>query len=179
MTKPLPVAAFQGEPGAFSELAAITFFDDAVEPLACRTFEAVFAAVEEGTATHGIVPVENSLAGSIHRNYDLLLRNDLVIVGEVQVRIAHQLIALPGVALADVKRVYSHPQGLAQCEYSLDRLLPDAERIPTYDTAGSVMMLRDGGIRDGAAIASRRAAELFAMDILEEGLEDSDENYTP
>lgn len=178
MTKSLPVAAFQGEPGAFSELAAVTFFDGAVEPLACRTFEDVFSAVDEGTATHGIVPVENSLAGSIHRNYDLLMRNELVIVGEVQVRIAHQLIAMPGVKLSDIRRVFSHPQGLAQCEHSLDRLLPGAERVPTYDTAGSVKMLRDGDIRDGAAIASRRAAEIFAMDILQEGLQDSDENYT-
>jgi len=178
MKNKLPVVAFQGERGAFSELAAVTYFGDSVEPMACPSFDAVFAAVDDGIALHGMIPVENSLAGSIHRNYDLLLRHELVIVGEVQVPISHHLIVLPGVKLSDVKRVYSHPQGLAQCEYSLNRLLPDAERVATYDTAGSVKILRDEGIRDGAAIASRRAAEVFQMTILEEGLEDSAENYT-
>jgi arogenate/prephenate dehydratase len=178
MKENVSVVAFQGERGAFSELAAVTYFGDAVTPLPCPSFDAVFAAVNDGTAQHGVIPVENSLAGSIHRNYDLLLRNDLVIVGEVQIPIAHHLIAFPGVSLSDVKRVYSHPQGLAQCEHSLDRLLPNADRIATYDTAGSVKILRDEGIRDGAAIASRRAAEVYQMAILEEGLADSAENYT-
>ena len=138
----------------------------------------MFESVENGTAQRGIVPVENSLAGSIHRNYDLLLRHDLTIVGEVQSRVAHQLIVLPGVVLADVRRVYSHPQALAQCEGNLRQLLPEAEHVPTYDTAGSAKMLLEQGIRDGAALASRRAADIYRMTVLRAGMEDSDENYT-
>ncbi|GAB4542435.1 MAG: prephenate dehydratase [Anaerolineae bacterium] len=172
------VIAFQGEHGAYSEAAVITHFGEAARPLPCPSFEAVFDAVTEGTAAHGIIPVENSLAGSIHRNYDLLLRYELTIVGEVQIRIAHHLIAPSGVTLADVRRVFSHPQALAQCERSLDKLLPHAERVPTYDTAGSVKMLCEEDIRDGAAIASRRAADFYGMSVLCDNLEDDPENYT-
>jgi len=170
--------AFQGERGAYSEAAAVAYFGEAVQPLACSEFDAVFEAVTGGSAERGIVPVENSLAGSIHRNYDLLLRYDLTIVGEVQLRIEHHLIAWPGVSLGDLRRVYSQPQALAQCEHSLTRLLPDVEIVATYDTAGSVKMLRDRGIRDGAAVASRRAADIYGMTILHDGLEDNPENYT-
>ena len=172
------IAAFQGERGAYSEAATVTYFGEGVQPLPCASFEAVFDAVSSSDADRGVIPVENSLAGSIHRNYDLLLRYDLTIVGEVQLRIAHHLIALPGVSLADVRRVYSHPQALAQCEQSLDKLLPHVERVPTYDTAGSVNMLREEGIRDGAAIASRRAADFYEMSVLRDDLEDDPENYT-
>lgn len=172
------IAAFQGERGAYSEAATVTYFGEGVQPLPRASFEAVFDAVSSGDADCGVIPVENSLAGSIHRNYDLLLRYDLTIVGEVQIRIAHHLIALPGVSLADVRRVYSHPQALAQCEQSLDKLLPHVERVPTYDTAGSVSMLREEGIRDGAAIASRRAADFYEMSVLRDDLEDDPENYT-
>jgi prephenate dehydratase len=170
--------AFQGERGAYSEAAAVECLGEQIEPLPCPAFETVFDAVVSGRAQRGIVPVENSLAGSIHRNYDLLLRHDLAIVGEVQSRVVHQLIVLPGVQLADVRRVYSHPQALAQCEGNLRRLLPDAEHVPTYDTAGSVKMLRDEDIRDGAALASRRAADIYGMTVAHAGMEDSDENYT-
>lgn len=172
------VIAFQGERGAYSEAAAVIHFGDAIQPLPCPTFEAVFESVESGSASQGIIPVENSLAGSIHRNYDLLLRHDLTIVGEVQTRIAHTLIAMPGVTMDDISRVYSHPQALAQCERSLTTLLPDAERMPAYDTAGSVKMLREGNVQDGAAIASRRAADIYEMTILRDQMEDDAENYT-
>jgi prephenate dehydratase len=170
--------AFQGERGAYSEAAAVAYFGEAVQPLACSEFDTVFDAVTGGTADRGIIPVENSLAGSIHRNYDLLLRYDLTIVGEVQLRIEHHLITWPGVALGDLRRVYSHPQALAQCERSLTRLLPNVELVAAYDTAGSVKMLRDQGIRDSAAVASRRAADIYGMNILHDGLEDNPENYT-
>lgn len=172
------VIAFQGERGAYSEAAAVIHFGDAIQPRPCSTFEAVFESVERGSADQGIIPVENSLAGSIHRNYDLLLRHDLTIVGEVQTRIGHTLIAMPGVTMDDISRVYSHPQALAQCERSLITLLPDAERVPAYDTAGSVKMLREGNVQDGAAIASRRAADIYEMTVLQDEMEDDAENYT-
>ncbi len=169
--------AFQGERGAYSEAATIQFFGPEVAPVAFPAFEAVFAAVEEGRCPRGIVPIENSLAGSIHRNYDLLLRHDLVIVGETSLRIVHNLIAHPEVKLAQIREVYSHPQALSQCEGYLDRL-PGVERMATYDTAGSVKMIKERGLRHAAAIASRQAATVYDMAILEEGIEDEPENYT-
>lgn len=169
---------FQGERGAYSEAAAVAFFGESVQPVPYDNFEAVFEAVSSGEADRGVLPVENSLAGSIHRNYDLLLRYELSIVGEVQIPIAHQLIARPGLSLAEVEAVYSHPQALAQCEHSLTRLLPHAERIATYDTAGSVKMLKEEGIANGAALASRRAASIYEMNILQADMQDEAENYT-
>jgi prephenate dehydratase len=170
-------AAFQGERGAYSEEAAVQFFGAGITPVPCATFDQVFDQVRTGESDYGVAPIENSLGGSIHRNYDLLLRNDLHIVGETAVRIRHSLIVHRGVRLEQVRRVYSHPQALAQCEKSLDRW-PQIERVSTYDTAGSVKLLREENIFDGAAIASRRAAEIYGMDILEDGLEDNEENYT-
>jgi prephenate dehydratase len=170
--------AFQGERGAYSEAAAVTFFGDTIELLPCNDFDAVFEAVTHGQADRGVLPVENSLAGSIHRNYDLLLRYSLSIVGEIQIPIAHQLIALPGVSLADIKKVYSHPQALAQCEQSITRLLPHVERVSTYDTAGSVKMIKEQNITDGAGLASQRAASIYQMNILRPDMQDNEENYT-
>jgi prephenate dehydratase len=169
---------FQGERGAYSEAAAVDFFGESVQPIPYDDFDSVFEAVTQGAADRGILPVENSLAGSIHRNYDLLLRYELSIVGEIQISIAHHLIALPGVSLADVKKVYSHPQALAQCEHSITKLLPQAERIVTYDTAGSVKMLKEEQITDGAGIASERAASIYDMNILHPAMQDDAENYT-
>src|ERR671927_461458 len=131
--------AYQGEPGAFSEAASRQVSADA--PLVpCRTFEEVFAAVETGSVTHGVLPIENSIGGSIHRNFDLLVEHELPIVGEVELPVVHQLLAMPGATLAGLKRVYSHPQGLAQCERFL-RTLTGVEIIATYDTAGSAKMV--------------------------------------
>src|SRR5438876_8839156 len=113
--------AFQGEPGAYSEAAALTYSPGATT-LPCPSFDEVFAAVAGGKATHGILPVENSIGGSIHRNFDLLLEHDLPIVGEVQLAITHNLLALPGTSIDQVKRIYSHPQALAQCERFLRSL---------------------------------------------------------
>ena len=150
--------AFQGEPGAYSEAAALRFTDHA-DLLPCESFEEVFAAVAGGKATHGILPVENSIGGSIHRNYDLLLEHDLPIVGEVQLVIAHNLLALPGTSLDQIKRIYSHPQALAQCE----RFLPIADGVhveATYDTAGSAKMIVEGTGPDGRGrhrLRARRA----------------------
>jgi len=168
--------AFQGERGAYSEAAAITYFGESIQPVPCPTFDEVFESVESGAVERGAIPIENSLAGSIHRNYDLLLRHNLHIVGEKIFRVKHCLIAHPGVALAEVRQVTSHPQALAQCEHYLKRLGVTIEAA--YDTAGSVKLLKESGKRDTAAIASRRAAEVYAMRILEEGIEDDAANFT-
>ena len=170
--------AFQGERGAYSEAAAVALYGDDVELVPLSSFEEVFQSVQEGSCSLGVVPIENSLAGSVHRNYDLLLQHDLYIVGEVNLRIVHHLIANPGVRLEDVRRVYSHPQALAQCEMSLASVLPQVEVVPTYDTAGSVKLIKEQNLRDAAAIASRRAAELYDMQVLRSGFEDVSDNYT-
>ena len=168
--------AFQGEPGAYSEAAALRLRPDA-ETLAQPTFEHVFECVAAGRASHGILPVENSIAGSIHRNYDLLVDHELPIVSEVELPVVHHLMALPGVREADVRRVFSHPQALAQCERFLRRL-PGVELVATYDTAGSARMIRDEGLRDAAAVASARAAELFGLTTLHAGIQDFEDNIT-
>ncbi len=167
--------AFQGEPGAYSEQAVHDYLGQ-VETLPCESFEAVFAAVTSGEAESGLIPIENSLAGSIHQNYDLLLRHDLHIVGEYFLRVRHCLIALPGVTKGEICKVNSHPQALGQCAGYLRKLGVKVE--PVYDTAGSVKMLKASGARNTAAIASKRAAEIYGMQILEEGIEDNPENYT-
>lgn len=171
-------AAFQGEPGAYSEQAAIDFFGAAATPVPCPTFDAVFDRVTEGASRYGVVPVENSLAGSIHRNYDLLMRHNVHIIGEVIVRVRWFLYALPGVQLGDIRRVISHWQALAQCEQSLGRIAPQADREQVYDTAGSVKMLAEEQRRDTAAIAGRRAQALYGLPILMEGIEDDPSNFT-
>jgi prephenate dehydratase len=168
--------AFQGERGAYSEMAALNALGDEIEPVPCRSFDVVFEKVQSSECDLGLVAVENSLAGSIHRNYDLLLRHDLPIVGETQLRVEHCLITLPGVRLEDVRRVRSHPQALAQCEATLDDL--GVEVVAAHDTAGSVRALRDSGARDEAAIASRLAAETYGLEVMREGIEDNRENYT-
>jgi prephenate dehydratase len=169
--------AFQGEPGAFSQEAARRLLGSNIETLAHRTFEEAFEAVSRGKADCLIVPIENSLAGSVHKNYDLMVEHDLVIIGEAKLRVVHNLIALPGAELAKLRRVYSHPVALAQCERFL-RSHPHIEAEPAYDTAGSVKMIVERGRRDEAAIAGRMAAETYGARILLEGIEDSDKNYT-
>ena len=167
--------AFQGEPGAYSEQAAFNYFGE-VETLPCETFDDVFAAVTSDACDMGLIPIENSLAGSIHQNYDLLLRHDLHIVGEYFLRVRHCLIAFEDIEKKDIQRVISHPQALGQCAGYLRNLGVKTE--PVYDTAGSVKMLKTSGERTTAAIASKRAAQLYGMRILEEGIEDNQENYT-
>lgn len=168
--------AFQGEPGAYSEAAIFDRLGNEAVSLPCESFEEVFEAVQSGQAALGFIPIENSLAGSIHRNYDLLLQHELHVIGEHHLRIAHCLIALPGVALGEVQRVISHPQALAQCSQNLRRLGLKSEAV--HDTAGAVQLLRQRGERSLAAIASRRAAELYGMQVLVEGLEDNPLNFT-
>ena len=167
--------AFQGEAGAYSEEAGNGYFD-AAEMVPNESFDAVFEAVASGECQSGLIPIENSLAGSIHQNYDLLMRHELHIVGEYFLRVRHCLIGFPKVALADIKHVISHPQALGQCAGYLREMGVKTE--PVYDTAGSVKMLKTNGERTTAAIASKKAAEIYEMQVLQESIEDDPENYT-
>ncbi len=176
MSNAIMQVAFQGERGAYSEAAALEFFGKSIEPVPCPSFDEVFAKVESGAVEYGIVPVENSLGGSIHRNYDLFMRHQLHLVGEKIHRVRHCLIGFPGATLKDIQLIMSHPQALAQCEHYLNRL--GIQREVVYDTAGAVKLLRESGRRDHAAIASRRAAEVYEMQILQEGIEDDEANFT-
>ena len=168
--------AFQGEVGAYSEEAVFQFFDASIQIRPRETLEEVFKVVEEGGVQFGVVPVENSLEGSISRVYDLLLDSTLRVCGEIELRVIHCLIASPEAGLDTIKRVYSHPQALAQCRSFLKHL--DAELIPTYDTAGSVKMIKESGMPDSAAIASARAAEIYGMKVIAREIEDNPNNFT-
>lgn len=168
--------AYQGAPGAYSEAASYEIFGENTQAIPCETFEEVFNRVENGEADRGMLPIENSVTGSLHRNYDLLLEHDLLIVGEYKLRVRHCLIGLPGAEIANLQKVISHPQGIAQCEKYLRRLGVQTEAV--YDTAGSVRMVKEMGDIHLAAIASNWAARLYEMQILEEGIEDNPANYT-
>jgi len=163
------VVAFQGELGAYSEEAAFRFFGSSIQVKPCESLDNVFKLVEQGEVNFGVVPIENSLEGSISLAYDLLLDSSLMVCGELEHRVVHCLIASSESRLDLIRRVYSHPQALGQCRAFLRHL--DSELIPTYDTAGSVKMIKEKGITDGAAIASRRAAEIYGMKILAEEIE--------
>jgi len=168
--------AFQGERGAYSENAVFQFFGADAQVKPCKDFKDVFDSVCAQETQHGVVPVENSLEGSVTQNYDLFLKYDLKVCGEVIVKVEHCLIANPNTALADIKVVYSHPQALAQCRIFLEEF--GRELIPTYDTAGSVKMLKEKGLNNAAAIASERAANLYGMHILAKDIADNPDNYT-
>ncbi len=170
--------AFQGERGAFSELAVRRTFDDkAILP--CETFEAVFEAVMKGDALYGMIPIENTLGGTINDNIDNLINYpDIVVIGEQHVRIIHNLIALPGATKDDIKKVYSHPQGLAQCSQYLKKEIPNAQAIPFFDTAGAVAFIKEQNDKSLAAIAGEPAAAFHKMNILEAGIESHPSNYT-
>jgi len=170
------LVAFQGEIGAYSEEAAFHFFGPSIQVKPCESLDDVFKVVEQGEAQFGVVPVENSIEGSISRTYDLLLDSSLRVWGETELRVIHCLIASPEARLDLIKRVYSHPQALGQCRSFLRHL--NSELIPTYDTAGSVKMIKEKGITDGAAIAGIRAAEIYGMKILAEEIEDNPNNFT-
>ncbi len=172
-----PRVAFQGERGSFSEEAAHKLLGRRVRSEPCDTFAATFQTVTKGKANYCLVPIENTLAGSVYENYDLLLENDLHIVGEVNLRVVHNLIALPGVTLKNLRQAYSHPVALAQCSRFFVRH-PKIEKIPFYDTAGAVKMLAERRIQGAAAIASRTAAQVYDARILKSHLEDHHENYT-
>ena len=168
--------AYQGVTGAYSEAAALRF-NEAADLMSCPSFEDVFAAVDGRKATHGILPIENTIGGTIHRNYDLLLEHELPIVAEIKLPIVHHLIVNDGITLDQIKRVYSHPQGLAQCDRFL-RQLKGVEIVATYDTAGSAKMIKEEVLTDSAAIASERAARNFGLQVLQSGIQDYADNLT-
>jgi chorismate mutase/prephenate dehydratase len=168
--------AFQGETGAYSEEAAFQYFGHSIIPKPCDTFDTVFEVVENDEAPFGVVPIENSLEGSISRVYDLLLNSRLKVSGELDLHVVHHLIANQGATLDTIKRVYSHPQALNQCQVFLRQI--GCEGISTYDTAGSVKMIKEKNIVDGAAIASAHAAEVYGMKIIAREIEDNPNNFT-
>ena len=169
--------AYQGERGAFSEAAARRLLGTGIAPQPCASFEEMFAAVGSEAADCCIAPIENSLAGSIHRNYDLLLESGLTIAGETHLRIVHNLIAAPDVELANNRRVYSHPVALAQCTRFL-RANPHLEAVPVRDTAGGVREVMERGRGDEAGIASATAAEIYGGSIVAGRIEDHAQNFT-
>ena len=169
--------AFQGEPGAFSEAAAMQLLGDAITTVPRRTFDSTFQAITEGAADALLVPVENSLAGSIVRVYDLLVESGLTVAAETILPIEHHLIGCPGATLHGIRAVSSHPMALAQCEHFF-AARPELKRIAAEDTAGSVREVLDRGDKTHAAIAARRAAEYYHATILQEGIQDAAENYT-
>jgi len=169
--------AFQGEPGAFSEAAAIQLLGERIMTVPRATFDAAFRAVPEGAADALLVPVENSLAGSVVRVYDLLLESDLGIAAETILPIEHHLIGCPGATLQGIRSVASHPMALAQCERFFSTH-PDLKRVPAEDTAGSVRDVISGGDKSAAGIAGRRAAEQYRGVILAEDIQDNAENFT-
>ncbi|MFC1997445.1 prephenate dehydratase [Chloroflexota bacterium] len=168
--------AFQGEPGAYSELAAFEHFGLGIRTLPCESFDGVYETIVNGEASHGMLPFENSLAGSIHRNYDLILRHELHIVSEYHLRVSHCLLGVPGSEIENIQRAHSHPQALAQCEHSLTKL--GIERVAEKDTAGSANLVKEWNDPHEAAVASKRAAEVYNLMILRDNLEDNPHNYT-
>ncbi len=172
----MTIVAYQGVEGAYSQEAIWQHFGDGVETLPCRTLNDLFAAVETGRAQWGMLPVENSVAGSINQAYDLLLERDLKVCGEVVLRVRHCLLAPAGTRIEEIRQVRSHPQALAQCE----RYLAEHgwEPIPAYDTAGSAQELAARPEAGVAVIASALAAQRYGLSILASGIEDQSWNYT-
>ena len=168
--------AFQGERGAFSEDAAAKLFGKNIDFLPCIRLKEAFELVSQDKIDFGVVPVENSQAGSINDTYDLLLAYPLNIFAEVILKVSHCLMALPRQKLADIATIYSHPQALAQCDEFLSKL--KVEIVPSYDTAGSAKMIKEKKLTNCAAIASKRAADIYGLQILAPEIETSANNYT-
>ena len=177
MSVPKLNIAFQGETGAYSEEAASALYPSAlIRPY--PSFEAAFEAVESGAADRAVLPIENSLFGSVHQNYDLLREHDLSIVAEVQLRIKHQLLAPQGSTLEGISHVFSHPQALGQCQHFIKQHLPHIDVVPSYDTAGAAKLVSKEGNLAHAAIASRAAASEYGLSILASDIESNHENFT-
>jgi prephenate dehydratase len=183
MSKPLlkypknSKVAYQGEPGAFSQQAACKVFGAELVSVPCRTPDDVFSAVVRKRAELAVIPIENTLAGSIYQNFDLLARHPLVVIAETSLRIEHNLIVHRGVGLGQIRKVYSHPAALEQCSRFLRRF-KSLDQVSFYNTAGSVKFIHDQGLKQAAAIASTDAARIYGMRILRRGIEDDPGNYT-
>jgi prephenate dehydratase len=169
--------SYQGEPGAFSEQAAKAYFGNGCETRARESFHEIFEDVVRKKSSFAVVPIENSLHGSVHQNFDLLWKFPVFIIGEIKLRIKMNLLALPGVKVKDIRAVYSHPQALGQCEKYL-RTLKRATVNPFYDTAGAAKMIADEHRREAAAIASLQAAEEYGLRVLRSGIESDHRNFT-
>src|SRR5437660_1525865 len=168
---------FQGELGAFSQEAVRQLLGDRAAVVPFQRFEEVFRALDRGETDASVIPIENTLAGSVHENYDHLLHFDVKIVAETNVRIVHNLMAPPGVRFRDLRRVYSHPVALNQClQFFNDH--PEIERVPFYDTAGSIKMVMEEKLADAGAIASTVAASIYGARILRRSIEDDRQNFT-
>lgn len=170
-------AAFLGGIGSYSHKACKQYFGDQVVPLPFDSFKAIFEAVKHGSSHFGIIPLENSLAGSVHENYDLLLEYDLNIVGEIQLRIKHNLIGHPDAEISDIRRVFSHPQVFQQCRHFLEQH-PEWEIVPVTDTAHAAQHIKTADAPSDAAIAGIDAAETYGLKLLEEGIETNPRNFT-
>lgn len=177
LKRPLTSIAFQGEQGSFSEIAAKKFFRSSAHFSSLHSFRDVFEHVARKKVQFGVVPIENSVFGSIHQNYDLLFDHKLFIVGEITLRIKLHLAALPGVALNEIRSIYSQPQALGQCEDFL-RTLKNVNIVSFYDTAGSARMVRETGRRDFGAIASAEAAKRHRLSIVRRSIESNHPNFT-
>jgi prephenate dehydratase len=166
--------SFQGERGAYSEDAAISFFNESIATVPLATFAEVVESTQSGDTDYSVLPVENSLEGSVGESYDLLVSTSLTIVGEIYYRVKHCLIGFDGIDGIDT--VYSHPQALGQCRKFIQN--NKLKTIPTYDTAGSVKIIKDLNKKNISCIASRRASEIYQVPIIKEGIEDNTNNYT-
>ena len=169
--------AFQGERGAYSEGAVYSFFGSSAKVKPCRNLSDVFESVDKEEVDYGVVPIENSIEGSVNQTYDLFLVYDLKVCGETVFKITHCLITNPQIVDLDlIEAIYSHPQALAQSRSFLENL--GCKLIPTYDTAGSVKMIREKMLLNAGAVASEKAAEIYGMKVLVNGIEDNPNNYT-
>jgi len=177
MTSASAPIAFQGERGAFSEEAARKLLGPRVKVLPCPRFEDLFLCLKDGRASGAVVPIENTLAGSVHENYDHLVTYEFPIVAETSVRIVHNLIALKGVKFSQIRRAFSHPVALNQCLDFFARN-PQIERTPFYDTAGSIKMLAEERLTGAAGIASAVAAEIYGARVLRRSIESDRQNFT-
>jgi prephenate dehydratase len=172
----MPSVSFQGVAGAYSEEAVRQYFGPETETVPCRTFSELFATVEQRGADYGMLPIENSLAGSVVQSYELLMEHDLRVRAEVILRVRHNLMAAPGTEMGDLRRCKSHPQALAQCEHYLARR--GLEAVPHFDTAGSARDLAENPESGTGVIAGALAAELYGLEVLDSGIEDLPFNYT-
>ena len=169
--------SYQGEPGAFSEQAARAYFGKSCTPVARETFHEIFEDVAKKRSAYAMVPIENSVHGSVHQNFDLLWKYRVFIVGEIKLRIKMNLLTLPGMTIKNVRAIYSHPQALGQCEKFL-RSLKGVSVNPFYDTAGAAKMISENKRHDAAAIASSQAASDYGLKILRSGIENDHRNFT-